>query len=66
MYSVSARRSDPSPNKISLDRHSCFTERTHRSANAFKFGLCGGKTTGRTPADRNTFRNAGQNFVSRS
>ncbi len=26
------------PKRISLDKHSCFTDRTHRSANAFKFG----------------------------
>ncbi len=64
-YSVSARRSDASPNKTSLDRHSSFTERTHRSANAFKFGLCCSKATGRTPADFSTFRNAGHSYRGR-
>jgi hypothetical protein len=34
MNSFSARRSEASPNKISFDKHSCFTERTHLSAKA--------------------------------
>src|SRR5215467_12967752 len=32
MNSVTARRNEPSPNKISFDRHSCFTDRTHLPA----------------------------------
>ena len=46
MNSFNARWSPPSPNKISLERHSCLTDRTHRSANAFRFGLCGGSARG--------------------
>jgi len=41
-------------NRISLDRHRSFTDRTYVSANAFKFGLWGGSRTGRTPAGRST------------
>jgi hypothetical protein len=43
--SVSARFSEPSPNNINLERHSCLTERTQRSANAFRFGLRGGSVS---------------------
>src|SRR5215472_9090783 len=34
-----ARRNEPSPNRMKRERHSLFTERTHRSAKAFKFEL---------------------------
>src|ERR1700735_1553039 len=66
MYSVNARRNEASPKRMSLDRHSCRTEQTHRSAKAFKFGLRGGRANGHIPLDRGTSRNAAQNFVSRS
>src|SRR5215471_9469429 len=39
-----ARCNEPSPNRMKWERHSLFTERTHRSAKAFKFGLRGGST----------------------
>ncbi len=42
MYSVNARSNERSPSRTSLERHSCVTERTHLSANAFRFGLRGG------------------------
>ena len=42
MKSVSARRNDDSPNKISFDKHSAFTDRTQRSACEFKLGLRAG------------------------
>ena len=35
MNSFSARRNEASPNKMSFDKHSCFTERTHLAAKAF-------------------------------
>src|SRR3979490_2184149 len=66
MYSFNARRSDASPNRMSLDRHSCRIEHTQRSAKAFKFGLLGGSANGWMPLDRSTSRNAAQNLVSRS
>jgi hypothetical protein len=36
---VLARRREASPKRISLERHSVLTDRTQRSAKAFKFGL---------------------------
>jgi hypothetical protein len=42
MYCCNARRSDDSPTRISLDRHSSLTDLTQRSAYEFKFGLAGG------------------------
>jgi hypothetical protein len=39
MYSFNARRSEASPNRMSLDRHSCRTEHTQRSAKAFKLRI---------------------------
>jgi hypothetical protein len=42
MKSVSARRNDASPNNISFDKHSPFTDRTQRSAWEFKLGLRAG------------------------
>src|ERR1035441_9689752 len=66
MYSVNARRKEAFPKRMSLDRHSCRTEPTQRSAKAFKFGLRGGRANGCMPLDRRTSRNAAQNFVSRS
>ena len=38
MYSLKARRSDASPNRMSLDKHSSLTERTQRSATALDLG----------------------------
>ena len=38
MYCCKARRSEESPNRMSLERHSSFTDLTERSANEFKFG----------------------------
>ena len=48
-YSLRARRSEPSPNRMNLERHSSFTERTQRSANAFRFGLLAGSGIVFTP-----------------
>jgi len=59
-------RSGRSPSKISLDRHSCLTERTQRSANAFRFGLWAGSEIVFTPPLASADRNVAQNFVSRS
>jgi hypothetical protein len=42
MNSVTARRNEPSPNKINFDKHSSFTDRTHLSANESRFGLRAG------------------------
>jgi hypothetical protein len=55
-----------SPKKINRDRHSSFTERTQRSANAFRFGLRAGNFRGFTLPACITSRNAGQNLPSRS
>jgi hypothetical protein len=66
MNSVKARCSEASPNRMSLERHSSFTERTQRSANAFKFGLRAGSVRHCVPPDRSTSSKALQNFVSRS
>jgi hypothetical protein len=52
--------------RMSLDRHSCRMAPTQRSANAFRFGLLGGRANGRMLLDRSTSRNAAQNLVSRS
>ena len=54
MYSFNARRNEASPNRMNLDRHSCRTEHTQRSAKAFRFGLLGGRANGRIPLDRRT------------
>ena len=51
MYSVNAERNEASPKRMSLDKHSCRTELTQRSAKAFRFGLRGGRANGRTPLD---------------
>src|SRR5215472_16510738 len=66
IYSVKARRNDSSPKKINRDRHSSFTERTQRSANAFRFGLRAGNFRGLTLPASITSRNIGQNLPSRS
>src|SRR5713101_3908946 len=58
--------SEDSPNRINLDKHSSFTDRTHLSANAFRFGLLAGNLNGFTPPAFNTSRNDSQNLVSRS
>src|SRR5262249_35540014 len=47
-YSFSARRSEHSPKRITLDKHSSFTDRTQRSAKAFKFGQRAGSASGST------------------
>ena len=52
MYSFNARRNEASPNRMSLDRHSCRIEHTQRSAKAFKFGLLDGRVNGRMPLER--------------
>src|SRR4029453_4935433 len=49
MKSLRARCRACSPNRISFDKHSSFTDRTQRSANAFKFGLRGGRVMHFTP-----------------
>src|SRR5688572_33237250 len=66
MKSLRARCRARSPNRISFDKHSSFTDRTQRSANAFKFGLRGGRVMHLMPAVVNVARNDAQNFVSRS
>src|SRR5581483_2936424 len=48
MYWVRARRSELSPKKMSCDKHSSFTDRTQRSANAFRLGLRAGNFSGVT------------------
>src|SRR5450759_3898622 len=58
MYSFNARRNETSPNRMSLERHSCRMEPTQRSEKAFRFGLLGGRANGRTPLDRRTSKNA--------
>jgi hypothetical protein len=45
----SERFKEPSPKRISFDKHSSFAERTQRSANAFRFGLRAGSFTGLMP-----------------
>lgn len=42
MNSITARCRERSPNRMSLERHSCLIEPTHLSAKAFKFELRGG------------------------
>src|SRR5258708_5244910 len=48
MYCCNARRSEDSPNRISLDRHSSLTDLTQRSACEFRFGLLAGNRSGFT------------------
>jgi hypothetical protein len=60
------RRSERSPNRISRDRHSSFTDLTQRSANEFKFGLLAGKRIVLILPDSISSRNDAQIFVSRS
>ena len=55
-----------SPTRIRFARHSSFTDRTQRSAYAFRFGLRGGNRTGLTPPSRTASSNAGQYLPSRS
>ena len=54
-----------SPNKISFDRHSSFTDRFHRSRCAFRFGLHGGKVSTWMPAASRFPSKAARNFASR-
>jgi hypothetical protein len=51
---VTALLSEDSPNRINFDKHSSFTDRTHLSANAFRFGLLAGNFSGFTPPAFNT------------
>jgi hypothetical protein len=60
------RRNEFSPKRIARDKHSSFTDRTQRSANAFRFGLRAGNFSGRTLPALITSRNTGQNLPSRS
>jgi len=62
MNSASARWSERSRNRISLARHSCFTERTQRSANAFRFGLRCGSRRDWTRSGRQHFVECGTEF----
>src|SRR5215467_9075227 len=66
MKSVSARLIEASPNKISFDKHSPFTDRSQRSAYEFKLGLRAGSWIGFIPPAVSVDRNTEQNFVSRS
>ena len=59
-------RSDNSPNRMSLDKHSLLMERTHLSAKAFRFGLRAGSKSGWTPPERSVARKEAQNLLSRS
>src|SRR5260370_9246931 len=61
-----ARRNEPSPNRMSFDRHSSFTVRTQRSAYEFRFGLRAGSRRHLTPPAASVSRNDAQYFVSRS
>ena len=47
-YSLSARRKERSPKRMTFDRPSSFTDRTQRSAQAFRFGLRAGSVSGST------------------
>src|SRR5215471_12480246 len=53
-------------NIMKCERHSLFTERTHSSAKAFKFGLRGGSRRHLTPPVASVFRKSAQNFASQS
>jgi hypothetical protein len=66
MNSLSVRRNERSPQRMSLERHSCFTVRTQRSAKAFRFGLWGGSFRDRIPSEASRSSKAAQNFASRS
>src|SRR6266480_2033682 len=63
---ANARRSDHSPNRISLDRHSSLTDFAQRSAYEFRFGLLAGNRSGFTLPVLISSRKDGQNFLSRS
>jgi len=65
-FKESSFRSDASPNKISFERHSSFTDRCHLSRWAFKLVLRGGNFTDLIPTASRTSVNASQNFASRS
>jgi hypothetical protein len=51
-----ARRSEASPKRISLDKHSLLSNRIQHSARAFRFGLRGGSNTGCAPPERRVAR----------
>ena len=55
---VNQIRVERPPNRINWSRHSYFTERTQRSAKAFRLGAWGGSLVGLTPAWRNTVSKA--------
>jgi hypothetical protein len=65
MYSASARSSERLPNKIIRPTHSSFTERTNRSAKAFKLGDLGGNRITLIPRRASIPRKASVYFVSR-
>ena len=52
--------------RITFDKHSTFTDRTQRSAYAFKFGLRAGSASGSTRPEIMMARNDRLYFVSRS
>ena len=60
------RRRLSSPKRIVRDKLSNFTDRTQRSANAFKLGERAGSLMGSTPADLIISLKATLNFESRS
>ena len=61
LSSVKTRRTESTSTSIPL-----LTDRTHLSANAFRFGLLAGNFSGFTPPAFNTSRNDSQNLLSRS
>ncbi len=65
-YTLLRRESTNALRKRSTGRHSSFTERTQRSANAFRFGLRVGNFRGLTLLAWITSPNTGQNLPSRS
>src|SRR6516164_3763512 len=62
MYSCNTRRNEVSPNRMSLDRHSCRREHTQRSEKAFRFGLRGGRANGCIPLDRKDIQKRSAEF----
>jgi hypothetical protein len=65
-FSLMTRASENSPNRTSLERHSSLTDRTHRSANAFRLGLRGASFTTWIPQRSAPHPKAAQNLASRS
>jgi hypothetical protein len=54
------------PKRMRWSRHSSLIDRTNLSANAFKFGLRGGRRRYSTPADSRMARNDAATLASRS